>query len=69
MTSRTNRHADGQDQADNLAAPLAARQLRRHDAGERYLAGAPIAAICRELGCSRRWVYQWKHRYEASDPT
>ena len=52
-----------------MTAPLSALHLRRQDAVERYLAGEPLAAICRELGCSKSWLSKWKKRYEASDPT
>src|SRR5712691_5600203 len=69
MTSRTNHHGDRQDQIGNMPAPLSALQLRRQDAVKRYLAGDPIAAICRELGCSKSWLYKWKTRYEAPEPT
>jgi len=69
MTSRTNHHAEGHDQSRNLPAPLSALQRRRHDAVKRYLDGDPIEAICRELGCSKSWLYKWKTRYEASEPT
>lgn len=69
MTSRTNHHAEGHDQSGNLPAPLSALQRRRQDAVKRYLDGDPIEAICRELGCSKSWLYKWKTRYEASEPT
>jgi transposase-like protein len=48
---------------------LSAPHLRRQDAIERYLVGDPIEAICREMGCSKSWLYKWKKRYEASQPT
>jgi transposase-like protein len=51
-----------------MPAPLSALQLRRQDAVKRDLAGAPIAAICRELGCAKSWLYTWKTRYEAPEP-
>jgi hypothetical protein len=69
MTSRTNYHAEGHDQSGNLPAPLSALQRRRQDAVKRDLDGDPIEAICRELGCSKSWLYKWKTRYEASEPT
>jgi hypothetical protein len=69
MTSRTNHHAEWHDQSGNLPAPLSALQRRRQDAVKRYLDGDPIEAICRELGCSKSWLYKWKTRYEASEPT
>jgi hypothetical protein len=31
-------------------------EQRRQDAITRYLAGDPMAAICRELGCSKSWL-------------
>jgi len=68
MTSRTNRHSEGQDQTGKMPAPLSALDLRRQDAVERYLAGDPIEAICRELGCSTSWLYKWKNRYKATEP-
>src|SRR6266700_3758340 len=68
MTSRTNHHSERQDQIGNMPAPLSALHLRRQDAIERYLAGDPIEAICREMGCSKSWLYKWKNRYEASKP-
>jgi transposase len=69
MTSRTHHHSKRQDQTGNMPAPLSALQLRRQDAVKRYLAGDPIEAICRELGCSKSWWYTWKTRYEAPEPT
>jgi transposase-like protein len=44
-------------------------EQRRQDAITRYLAGDPIAAICRELGCSKSWLYKWKQRYQVTAPT
>ena len=68
MTSRTNHHAESQDQAAPMPAPLSALHLRRQDAIARYLAGDPIETICREMGCAKSWLYKWKKRYEASKP-
>ena len=42
---------------------------RRHQARARYVAGDKIEAICRELGCSKSWLYTWRDRYQADDPT
>lgn len=42
---------------------------RRHQAIARYLAGDRIEEICRELGCSKSWLYKWRDRYQADDPT
>src|SRR5712691_2212590 len=69
MTSRTNHHSERQDQIGNMPAPLSALQLRRQDAVKRSLAGDPIETICREMGCSKSWLYKWKTRYEAPEPT
>ncbi len=52
-----------------MLALLSSLHLRRQDAIERYLAGDPIEAICREMGCSKSWLYKWKKRYEARKPT
>src|SRR5712691_6994431 len=68
MTSRTNHHSERQDQIGNMPAPLSALQLRRQDAVKRSLAGDPIETICREMGCSKSWLYKWKTRYEARKP-
>jgi putative transposase len=42
---------------------------RRQQAIDRYLAGDPIEAICRELACSKSWLYKWRDRYLATDPS
>ena len=68
MTSRTNPHQESQDQVGTMPALLSTSHLRRQDAIERYLAGDPIEAICREMGCAKSWLYKWKNRYEASKP-
>ena len=41
----------------------------RHQAIARYLAGDHIEEICRELGCSKSWLYKWRDRYQVNDPT
>ena len=69
MTSRTNHHAERQDRIGNMPAPFSALELRRQDAVKRSLAGDPIAAICRELGCSQSWLSTWKTRYKAPELT
>jgi putative transposase len=48
---------------------LSVLSLRRQDAIERYLAGAPIETICREMGGAKSWLSKWKNRYEARQPT
>src|SRR4029453_13010764 len=43
------------------------REQRRQRAIDRYLAGDPIEAICRDLACSKSWLYKWRDRYLATD--
>ena len=43
-------------------------EQRRQRAIDRYLAGDPIEDICRELACSKSWLYKWRDRYRATDP-
>ena len=43
-------------------------QRRRQEVLERYLAGDPIEVICREMGCSKSWLYKWKNRYQVTEP-
>jgi transposase-like protein len=42
---------------------------RRQHAVARYLAGDKIEDICEQLGCSKSWLYKWKNRYQAGDPS
>jgi putative transposase len=44
------------------------QEQRRKQAVVRYLAGETIDAICRDLPCSKSWLYTWKARYQADDP-
>src|SRR5919198_5195883 len=44
-------------------------EQRRQRAINRYLAGDPIEDICRELACSKSWLYKWRDRYLATDPS
>lgn len=46
-----------------------AQAQRRERAIDRYLAGDPIEDICRELACSKSWLYTWRDRYLATDPS
>jgi hypothetical protein len=62
MTSRTNRNSAGENQQGKTQLSPSALQRRRQEALERYLAGDPIAVICREMGCSKSWLYTWKKR-------
>jgi transposase-like protein len=68
MTSRTNRNSEGQNQPGTMRRSPAALQRRRQEALERYLAGDPIEVICREMGCSKSWLYKWKRRYQVTEP-
>src|SRR5215510_3719660 len=44
-------------------------EQRRQRAIDRYLAGDPIEDICRELACAKSWLYKWRDRYLATDPS
>ena len=44
-------------------------EQRRQRAIDRYLAGDPIEDICQELACSKSWLYTWRDRYLATDPS
>jgi transposase-like protein len=68
MTSRTNRHAVGQNQKGEMRTSPSALQRRRQEALERYLAGDPIEVICGEMGCAKSWLYKWKKRYQVTEP-
>ena len=46
-----------------------AQAQRRQQAIERYLAGDRIEDICRELACSKSWLYKWRDRYQATEPS
>jgi transposase-like protein len=44
-------------------------EQRRQRAIDRYLAGDPSEDICRELACSKSWLYKWRDRYQATAPS
>ena len=69
MTSRTNRHAEGRNLGSPDAGASCDLQHRRQLAVERYLDGDPIEVICQEMGCAKSWLYKWKNRYRATEPT
>lgn len=46
-----------------------AQAQRRERAIDRYRAGDPREDICRELACSKSWLYTWRDRYLATDPS
>jgi len=62
MTSRTNSHSAEQNQQGEMRPSPSALHQRRREVLERYLAGDPIAVICREMGCAKSWLYKWKKR-------
>jgi hypothetical protein len=68
MASRTNRKSEGENQQGTTRLSPAALQSRRQEAMKRYLAGDPIEVICREMGCSKSWLYKWKTRYQVTEP-
>jgi hypothetical protein len=68
MTSRTNCHSEGENAKGKTRCSPCALQRRRQEALERDLAGEPIEVICREMGCSKRWLYKGKNRYEGTEP-
>jgi transposase-like protein len=41
---------------------------RRHQAIDRYLAEDKVEDICRQLACSKSWLYKWRDRYDAHNP-
>jgi transposase-like protein len=69
MTSRTNHHAEGHNQGGAGEVTPADLESRRQLAVKRCLDGDPIERICREMGCSKSWLYKWKNRYQAAEPT
>jgi hypothetical protein len=69
MTSRTNRPSEGRNQGDPIDGSPGDLEQRRQHAVKRYLAGDPIEAICHEMGCSKSWLYKWKNRSQAAEPT
>jgi hypothetical protein len=46
-----------------------AHEPRRQQAIDSYLVGDPREAICRELACSKSWLYQWRDRSLATAPS
>jgi hypothetical protein len=40
---------------------------RRHQAIDTYLAEDKIEEICRQLACSKSWLYKWRNRYDATN--
>jgi len=69
MTSSTTRRSGCRNQGDTSEARPSDLEPRRQLAVQRSLDGAPIAGICHEMGCSKRWLSTWRDRYQAGDPT
>ena len=69
MTSRTNSHSGGRQQGRAGEVTLSALEQRRQLAVQRYLDGDLIETICHEMGCAKSWLYKWKNRYQATEPT
>ena len=69
MTSRTK--SENRDQPRDQKGTLRSPRLehRRQQAIARYLAGDKIEIICREMGCSKSWLYKWRGHYQADHPT
>ncbi|MCH9663607.1 MAG: helix-turn-helix domain-containing protein [Gammaproteobacteria bacterium] len=67
MTSRTNGQAEGLNRADRVEKMGVDLETRRQEAIKRYLDGEPIEQICREMKCSKSWLYKWKKRYRATE--
>jgi len=43
-------------------------EQRRHQAINPYLAEDKVEDICRQLACSKSWLYKWRGRYDAQNP-
>ncbi|MFQ5668587.1 MAG: helix-turn-helix domain-containing protein [Candidatus Binatia bacterium] len=69
MTSRTNRINSTPKQRPKPSPNPHGVEERRHQTMAQYLAGDKIEDICREMGCSKSWLYKWRNRYRADDPT
>jgi transposase len=69
MRSRTKTASEDPPQDLSVQTKPSGLEQRRQDAITRYLAGDPIEVICRELGCSKSWLYKWKQRYQVTEPT
>jgi transposase-like protein len=51
------------------ATPMSQRtEQRRQQAIDKYLADDKIEDICRQLVCSKSWLYKWRDRYDAHNP-
>src|SRR6266436_914071 len=43
------------------------KEHRRHQALDKYLADDKVEDICRQLACSKSWLYKWRKRYDANN--
>jgi transposase-like protein len=43
-------------------------EQRRKQAIDQYLAADKVEDICRQLACSKSWLYKWRNRYDANNP-
>ncbi len=43
-------------------------EQRRHQAINNYLTEDKVEDICRQLACSKSWLYKWRGRYDAHHP-
>jgi transposase len=41
------------------------QEQRRQQAMNKYLAADKVEDICRQLACSKSWLYKWRNRYDA----
>jgi transposase-like protein len=69
MTSRTNHRYQNPHRAPKETCRSRPLECRRQQAIARYLDGDPIEAICREMKCSKSWLYKWRDRYQADNPS
>src|SRR3989442_3158758 len=69
MASRNNSHLGGQNLGGTDEVTPSNLEQRRQLAVQRYLDGDLIETICHEMGCSKSWLYKWKNRYQATEPT
>ena len=45
------------------------QEQRRRQAIDNYLAEDKVEDICRQLACSKSWLYKWRNRYDANNAT
>jgi len=44
------------------------KEQRRKQAIDQYRAEDKVEDICRQLACSKSWLYKWRDRYDAPHP-